>query len=157
MRRWVWSVFLAVTMLGGVHLPAQTGPKEPVEQALMQADREFCQAVQAKDLPRFRAFIGADPWFFGGGGPSRTVEAVVEAWSPLFAADATGTLTWEPTVAVAASSGDLGYTIGVYTRRVVDPEGKTSEKTGHYVTIWKKAGDGRWVVAVDIGTPPQPK
>ena len=60
--------------------------------------------------------------------------------------------TWWPDTAVAAASGDLGYTLGSYA---IVGEGERSTDTiarGHYVTVWQKQPDGSWKIAVDIGT-----
>lgn len=55
-------------------------------------------------------------------------------------------LTWTPTIAEAAASGELGYTLGNWTLR-------TSDTTYHgmYYTIWKKQADGKWKWVVDGG------
>ncbi len=51
------------------------------------------------------------------------------------------TMFWKPSNAVVASSGDLGYTYGVYEIKssVID-----TSLYGTYVSIWKKQDDGKW-------------
>ncbi len=59
-------------------------------------------------------------------------------------------LSWGPSYADIASSGDMGYTFGPWkiTSNLKD------EKVvgwGHFITIWKKQPDGTWKFAVDLG------
>jgi ketosteroid isomerase-like protein len=51
------------------------------------------------------------------------------------------TMNWKPSNAIVASSGDLGYTYGVYEIKssVID-----TSLYGTYVSIWKKQADGKW-------------
>jgi len=63
--------------------------------------------------------------------------------------DSTFTLTWEPLEARISSSGDLGYTYGIYQIRYKD-ETLPDEK-GSYVTIWKKDSEGQWKFMMDTG------
>jgi ketosteroid isomerase-like protein len=56
--------------------------------------------------------------------------------------DSSFTLTWKPSYASMAQSGELAYTYGIYTLT-------TGQDTSHgtYVTIWKKTAQGwRWVL-----------
>jgi ketosteroid isomerase-like protein len=56
--------------------------------------------------------------------------------------DSSFTLTWKPSYASMAQSGELAYTYGIYTLT-------TGQDTsyGTYVTIWKKTAQGwRWVL-----------
>ena len=55
-------------------------------------------------------------------------------------------LTWKPSKAEISSSGDLGFTYGIYELKTND----TSYK-GTYVTIWKKHPDGSWKFVLDSG------
>ena len=57
-------------------------------------------------------------------------------------------LTWEPIAGDISSSGDLGYTYGLYTMKV---KADSSERRGKYVTIWKKQADGSWKFVLDGG------
>jgi len=50
-------------------------------------------------------------------------------------------LTWKPTGAAVATSGELGYTYGIYE---VAPHAKDTFLYGTYVSIWKKQADGKW-------------
>src|SRR5204863_8115023 len=59
-----------------------------------------------------------------------------------------GVLSWVPTAADLSSSGDLGYTYGIYTLH--DLKGDLS---GTYTTIWKKNGKGKWKFVLDTGNP----
>ncbi|MBD3347819.1 MAG: hypothetical protein GF400_01330, partial [Candidatus Eisenbacteria bacterium] len=69
--------------------------------------------------------------------------------------DAPGLLSWEPTLADVAASGDLGYTTGPWELR---PEGPGTEPVGfgHYVSVWLREPDGVWRVAIDAGVPHAP-
>ena len=60
--------------------------------------------------------------------------------------DSAYTLTWKPTKAEIAKSGDLGYSFGVYELITKDTTLK-----GTYVSIWKKQSDGAWKFVLDSG------
>jgi ketosteroid isomerase-like protein len=50
-------------------------------------------------------------------------------------------MTWKPTSATVANSGELGYTYGTY---LLQPSAKDTVFYGTYVSIWKKQKDGKW-------------
>ena len=60
--------------------------------------------------------------------------------------DTSYTLTWKPHAAEASSSGDLGFTYGVYSLMLPD-----TTLSGTYVSIWKKQNDGKWKFILDTG------
>jgi ketosteroid isomerase-like protein len=62
--------------------------------------------------------------------------------------DSSFSLTWKPQSAELASSGDLGYTYGIYTF-----SDKDTSYEGTYVSIWKKQADGSWKFVLDNGNP----
>ena len=59
--------------------------------------------------------------------------------------DSTYTLTWEPSSAQVAASGDLGYSYGIYNLQLQD-----TTLQGTYVSIWKQK-DGKWKFVLDTG------
>ena len=59
-----------------------------------------------------------------------------------------GTLTWKPTMADIATSGDLGYTYGLYESK----KGDMTVEHGSYARVWKKEG-GKWRVVMDVMSP----
>ncbi|MFZ1799267.1 MAG: hypothetical protein WAU24_05330 [Chitinophagaceae bacterium] len=56
------------------------------------------------------------------------------------------TISWYPTRAEAASSGDLGYTFGNWTLQTED-----TIMYGNYCTVWKKQPGGKWKFVFDGG------
>lgn len=58
-------------------------------------------------------------------------------------------LSWEPRDACIATSGELGYTYGVY--RMTFQGDSIPETRGTYVTIWKKNAAGEWRFLLDTG------
>jgi ketosteroid isomerase-like protein len=61
-------------------------------------------------------------------------------------------LSWVPDNAEASQDGTLGYTDGHWLfEGAPDAKGKRVRLTGHYVTVWRKAG-ASWKVAADMGT-----
>jgi ketosteroid isomerase-like protein len=61
-----------------------------------------------------------------------------------------GTLIWQPIFAFAAAAADLGFTTGPWELKKGNDE--PSLGYGHYVTIWSKQRDGKWRIALDVGT-----
>ena len=59
--------------------------------------------------------------------------------------DSSFTLTWEPSSAQVSSSGDLGYSYGIYNLQLHD-----TILHGTYVSIWKQK-DGKWKFVLDTG------
>jgi ketosteroid isomerase-like protein len=64
--------------------------------------------------------------------------------------DSSFTLTWKPSYADVAASGDLGYTYGTY--KLTIKNSKEFEE-GTYITIWKQDRSGNWKFALDTGNP----
>jgi hypothetical protein len=63
-------------------------------------------------------------------------------------ADSLGYLSWEPTFARIAKSGDWGITSGPSIYKLSD----TSDvHYGDYLSVWKKNSKGVWKLAVDLG------
>lgn len=62
-------------------------------------------------------------------------------------------LTWTPSYADVATSGELGYSWGVWISKGAGPDGKPAERRGIYLTIWRKQADGRWKFVFDGGRP----
>lgn len=128
---------------------------EAAKRAIRIADLELAKAVADRNLERFVALLADDAVFFGQG-ISRGKEAVAKAWLPFFT-DATLFLKWQPTQVEVSSSGDLGYSIGEYQRIGKSAAGNPETAPGSYVSIWRKQADGKWKVALDMGTPASPR
>ncbi len=62
--------------------------------------------------------------------------------------DTAYTLSWIPSHAEIASSGDLGFTYGIYKLELPD-----TTISGTYVNIWKKQKDGEWKFVVNSNNP----
>jgi ketosteroid isomerase-like protein len=67
--------------------------------------------------------------------------------------DASFTLTWTPSFAAVSSSGDLGYTYGIYEASGKDDKGESYKRNGTYITIWRKDVSGAWKFVLDTGNP----
>jgi ketosteroid isomerase-like protein len=55
-------------------------------------------------------------------------------------------LSWKPSKALIAESGELGYTYGFWTFAA-----QNDTSLGTYLTIWKKDADGKWKYIADTG------
>jgi ketosteroid isomerase-like protein len=114
---------------------------------LKKADQDWAKAVEARNLDQFMNFIGDDAsmcdvtgkWMHGK-------DAIRADWSKALA-DPSFKLSWTVESAEASKDGSLGYTRGSF-------QGSQGGKpfSGSYATVWKKAKDGKWSVAVDIAS-----
>ncbi len=61
------------------------------------------------------------------------------------------TLDWEPWIADASAAGDLGWDTGPYV--ITDRSAKKNPpRHGWFLSAWRRQPDGRWKVALDVGT-----
>jgi len=112
--------------------------------SLVEAERAFAAASLAKGTrAAFLEFLAEDSILF------RPSPVPGKKWieehpaSPIL-------LTWEPTFADVAQSGDLGYTTGPWEIRPRSPQDKPTAY-GDFVSVWKRHTDGAWKVVVDLG------
>lgn len=64
--------------------------------------------------------------------------------------------TWKPLKADIAESGDLGYVYGSYELRD-NPSLTEAIEKGYFVRVWKREGNGKWKVALDVTSPLPPE
>lgn len=115
-------------------------------QSLVNAERSFAGMAKEKNTrDAFLAFLAEDAITSAPGQGPRTGKQHLqnqqanESW-----------LWWEPEYSDIASSGDFGFNTGPWEFRQNKTDGK-AVAYGHFVSIWKKNGEGEWKVAVDIG------
>lgn len=113
--------------------------------SLFQAERAFAAhaAVHGMDAA-FLTYLAPDGILFRGG----PVNA--HAWIRDHPTPGSVRLVWEPSAGVVSAGGDLGLTTGPWTIRDTARTDRPS-RYGHFVSVWKRQGDGNWRVAVDIG------
>jgi ketosteroid isomerase-like protein len=123
---------------------ATCGQENPDWISLVEAERAFAAASLAKGTRvAFLEFLAEDSILFRPGPvPGRK-------WIEEHPAPST-LLTWEPTFADVAQSGDLGYTTGPWEIRSSGAKDKPIAY-GDYVSVWKRRTDGVWKVMVDLG------
>ena len=131
---------------------AQTANVAAAAAAIMQADRDFNQAVAEKNREKFAALIVEGAAFnVGQAAEAHGRDAIVKSWAAFFEKDGP-TLTWAPTTAEVLVGGDVGVTFGEWVRRARSSDGHTTETRGQYTTTWLKQPDGTWKVIFDIGS-----
>jgi ketosteroid isomerase-like protein len=120
--------------------------------ALLEADRQWSQS--AKDLDLFMSFYTPDAASYPPGMPELVgTDAIRKTFSGMFSAPGFA-LSWTPSKAEVAASGDIGWTAGTYDLTMGE-----AQDSGKYITLWRKQPEGTWKVAADIfntNLPPQP-
>lgn len=131
---------LALVMLAGC---ARSANVEEERNALLTTDRDWSQT--ATDPEKYLSYFASDATVYPPGMPAiQGTDAIQKAFAEMTAAPGYA-LSWTPTRADVAASGDLGTTVGTYEMSMAG----SSEK-GKYVTVWRKQADGSWKVVEDI-------
>lgn len=99
------------------------------QQGMKKAFLEFMDKDGILLRPNHMPIVGAD-----------AVDFLIQS------SDTSYTLTWEPSSGEVSSSGDMGFTYGVYSLNLPD-----TIFSGTYVSIWKKQPDGKWKFILDSG------
>ncbi len=118
-------------------------------QALLQADRDFDDATAKGGSAAWASYFTDDGLMMPAGGDMIVGrDKIQKAMSEVFSSPGYS-LRWEPMD--AASSGNLGYTYGVFKTTRTGADGKPFTSYGKYVTIWRNERGAGWKIAVDIG------
>lgn len=134
-----------------VATPAWAGdPSAAAAEAVRKADEAFAaRSLEVGFARAFREYVDeAEGRLYGMDGPPAIGgQAIYEA----LGGDAKPRVTvrWRPTMAWGSAAGDMGVTVGEWTRVPLDPGRPT--RTGRYVTVWRKTAAGEWKALVDIG------
>jgi ketosteroid isomerase-like protein len=128
---------------------------EAAQHALMAADRGFGgDATVHGARAAYMGVIADEARFYRDGAPPAVGR---EAVGRLLGAYAQRSTSWEPTAAVVASSGDLGYTYG---KTAVMGPGRPGRirQPGLYFRVWERQGDGPFKIVLDVvkALPPSP-
>jgi ketosteroid isomerase-like protein len=111
---------------------------------LVKAEREFCKkAAESSIRDAFYENMASDGVIFRPG-PVKAKEFYQGRPS-----NPGPVLTWWPTYAEIAGSGDLGWTTGPWEYR--SAKDKPAEAFGHFATVWQKQTNGKWRVLIDEG------
>lgn len=125
---------------------------EAARQSLDAADRAFAKAAEAGTSAAYLGVLADQARLYREDlQPALDREAIRAALAKDPAA-----MTWEPSGAVVAASGDLGSTYGIAKSRESGGEG-TWASSHNYFRMWRKQQDGSWKVVLDVMTPrPKP-
>lgn len=161
---------LAVTILGLVDLLPISAPGAPAAEAaatvpavtetvepttyrtplenLVAAERDFAAAAAKVGIKTaFLDVLAPDSILYRGG--------IVNGreWQEKQPDDPGAKLSWYPSVAFLAESGDYGYTSGPWEFHGADPAPTARVAFGHFVSLWRRERQGarRWRLVCDIG------
>lgn len=112
---------------------------------IIKTDKAFSEASKSRGMKQaFIEFIDDDGILLRPGHPPIIGANAIEFLTEIN--DSSYTLTWQPSAAQVAASGDLGYSYGIYNLQLQD-----TILQGTYVSIWKKQKDGKWKFVLDSG------
>ncbi len=139
---------LATAVLAGcAHAPGGPGGEDAAAE-IMRLDAAGGQAAARRDAAGTLPNYGHDIVYCGSRGAALGQDGIAAAWKPWFSADGP-LVTWAPSAAGVASSGDLGWSTGRSRVEIKDAEGRPKVLAGEYVTVWSK-GPGGWKGALDL-------
>ena len=114
---------------------------------LLELEGRFSESVSAGGGKAFSTWFADDAVVLNNGKPAilgRGAIAQQAAWDPK-----EYTLSWTAQGAQMGPSNDMGFTWGQYIGKAKDKNGEPVLTTGRYMTIWKRAPDGSWKVALN--------
>ncbi len=138
------AVLLALVSVGFAQNDRESSPLE----SLVITERAFARTSEEKGTREaFMAFIADDGILF------RPTAVRGKQWMtehPLPRSEKRDLLSWQPTFANVARSGDMGYTTGPWEYRT-DIHDARPAAFGNFVTVWRRTAGGLWRFAVDLG------
>jgi uncharacterized protein (TIGR02246 family) len=146
MFRWI------VVALGALATAACNGAQsgENTDRLIRASDEALQQAVAKGDLERIVSFYADDAVLLPTAEPIVTGKSAIRSeWKHVLGIPGMQNVSALKHVDVSRS-GDMAYSRGTYTSRMLGPKGEPLTEPGKWVSIWKKQSDGQWRIVVDI-------
>ena len=139
------AFFIATASFFSCDLKTDTIVKNPSAGEIMNADLAFSDMSRQVGMKKaFLEYMDNDGILLRPNHPPIVGAEAIDFLSQLN--DTSYTLTWKPSKAEIAKSGDLGFSYGIYELKTKDTTFK-----GTYVSIWKKQSSGGWKFVLDSG------
>lgn len=124
---------------------------EQEKQNMMQADIDFSnRSVEVGSHQAFIEFAANDVTLLKPNSyPIVGIDALKQSY--VGNSDSSYKLTWKPSYAKIAKSGELGYTYGIWNLEITEGELKGKLFEGTYATVWEKNEKGEWRFVLDTG------
>ncbi|OFX85805.1 MAG: hypothetical protein A2W99_05460 [Bacteroidetes bacterium GWF2_33_16] len=124
---------------------------EQEKEKMMQTDIDFSnRSVEAGVHQAFIEYASNDVTMLKPNSyPIVGIEALKQSY--IGKSDSTYKLTWKPSYAKIARSGELGYTYGIWVVEFLAGENKGHTEQGTYATVWEKNEKGEWRFVLDTG------
>ena len=127
-----------------------TAAETKIEQALRDADAQWCKAAQSKDVDKTVSYYSDDAIVMPPNDKiATTKDAIRNVWKDLLASPGL-VISWKATKVEVAKSGDLACLSGTYELTTNDASGKPINERGKYVEVWEKQAEGKWKCGTDI-------
>lgn len=152
MKTIVYVILLSLLWACNQQISQDSSPADPQE--LIDVDLEFAQLARDQGISQaFYQYAAQKAIILRQGQfPLKGPEEIKEDWQTVVSSFSNPPqLSWKPTKAEIARSGDLGYTFGTYEFTVLDSLDNPSISYGNYVTVWKRQNDGSWKYVLDGG------
>jgi len=120
---------------------------------LLEADREWAKAAATDDLEMVLSFWADDAEIYAPGRPPAIGIEEIRAFVEVRRALPGSSISWEPQIAIASSSDDLGYTRGAYKMTLPGPSGDPVNVKGTYVSLWRRDDANKWKCILEIHSP----
>ena len=118
--------------------------------ALLAADTAWAAAAKSGDVERTLEFWTDDAVIYF---PDRPVVAGKPAIREFVTKNRSVpgfSISWTPSEAVVAESGEFGYTSGTAEVSFPAPDGTVVTRKGNYLCTWRKQADGSWKCPMEI-------
>ena len=142
--------FASLLLIAGCN-SAQQAPdtRAADEAAVRKTDADWMKAAQTKKADDWVAFYADDAVVLPPNDKTVTGKDNIHKLIADLLALPGLSVSWAPTKAEVAKSGDLAYLYGTYQMSVTGPDGKPMDDHGKTLEIWKKQPDGEWKCIVD--------
>ena len=141
-----------VTLLTGC-MQATPDTREADTKALKDNEVQWNQDWVAKDAAKLIAHYADDAVLMAPGMPSSSGKDAIGKLLKDMVGDPAFSLKFQSSKVEVSKGGDVGYTQGLYTMSVTDPNSKqVINDHGSYVTTYRKQTDGSWKAVADIAT-----
>lgn len=124
--------------------------------ALLEAERQFVDATNAKDAERLAACYADDAVLALANASPVTGKPAVLAWIGRLLQNREIAFRYENLKAEVSHKGDLGYTLSRYEVTIVRSDGRRFEEKGRWTQIWRKGQNG-WLLVVEMSNVDAPR